>query len=84
MNIQIRQAGSNRTELRAGDTRILFSYDTPVAGFSPEYGYFKTETFHSVTTSRHVNQWLKGEGKDPKAVSKLKDSDIGGLVGGAS
>jgi hypothetical protein len=44
---------------------VLFSYATPVAAFVPGRGYLKTETHHSVTTSRHVNAWA---GKDAKPV----------------
>ena len=50
----------NLVELRGGVV-ILFSYQTPVAGFSPDIGYFRTEEFHSTTTSRHINNWLERE-----------------------
>ena len=44
----LRQLGSNMTELsfNNGDT-IFFSYETPVAGFTPKVGHFKTETYYS-------------------------------------
>ena len=62
---------SNMTELETeqyGKTKILFSYDTPVAAInlSPEwhekYGCacIRTSKKWSVTTSRHINQWLDG------------------------
>ena len=35
---------------------VLFSYRTPVAARTPQ-GNFKTEVKHSVTTSKHINQW---------------------------
>ena len=48
------------TELIAPDgAMILFSYGTPVAYFNPGPGYFRSEVRHSVTTSRHVNDWLR-------------------------
>ncbi len=56
----LRQLGSNMTELsfNNGDS-ILFSYETPVAGFTPKVGHFKTETYYSRTTSKHINQYHK-------------------------
>jgi len=46
------------TEITINGRQILFSYSTPVAckGFD---GAFKTEKFHSKTTTRHINNWLK-------------------------
>ena len=56
----LRQLGSNQTELSLnnGDS-IFFSYETPVAGFQSEDGFFKTETYYSKTTSRHINQYFR-------------------------
>lgn len=42
-------------------SQVLFSYDTPVAGFSSKHGYFKTKTKYSVTTSKHISQYLQGQ-----------------------
>ena len=39
---------------------VFFSYKTPVAAYCPLRGYIRTEKFWSVTTSRHINKWLKG------------------------
>ena len=50
---------SNQTEVQVGNTRILVSYQTPVAVTSDE-GTFKTEKKWSCTTTRHINQWLDG------------------------
>jgi len=51
--------------------QILRSYGTVVAGFFPkeEYPWKRTKNFYSVTTTRHVNQWL-GERRDVGAASK--------------
>lgn len=58
--MQLRQAGSNRTLLSLADgTVVLFSYETPVAAFVPERGYIRTDKYHSVTTSRHINEFVK-------------------------
>lgn len=57
--MELQPIGSNQTELRlANGTRILFSYRTPVAAYVPGRGYIKSGTRYSVTTSRHVNQWI--------------------------
>lgn len=53
--------GANKTEVTKGDKRILFSYQTPVAFdvLTPEgRKYYKTETYYSRTTSKHINSWL--------------------------
>lgn len=56
-------------------TRVLFSYDTPVAaevpaGWLPDHrggftvklgGYLKSAAFHSRTTSGHVARFLAGQ-----------------------
>ena len=56
----LRQLGSNQTELSLNNgNSIFFSYETPVAGFDSEDGFFKTETYYSKTTSRHINQYFK-------------------------
>ena len=51
-------ANQNEVVLNNGDT-IFFSYETPVAGFTPKVGHFKTETYYSRTTSKHINQYMK-------------------------
>lgn len=60
--MHVRSLGSNQTQVTTGsDTRILFSYETPVAAFVPGRGYLKTRRQFSRTTSKHINQWLSGE-----------------------
>ena len=52
---------ANQNEVTINDgTQIFFSYRTPVAAYLPEKGYVRTSQFWSVTTSRHINKWLKG------------------------
>ena len=56
----LRQIGSNQTELSlTNGNSIFFSYETPVAGYHSEDGFFRTSTYYSKTTSRHINQYLK-------------------------
>ena len=72
----LRQIGSNQTELSLNNgNSIFFSYETPVAGFDAEDGFFKTETYYSKTTSRHINAYLG----DVKA-SEVPDQYIVDLV----
>ena len=48
-------------EVRLDDGRVvLFSYDTPVAMCHPVHGWVKRDEYFSKTTSKHVNQWLRG------------------------
>lgn len=71
MRIKLRPIGPNQTELDVGDVTILFSYRTPVAFRSPK-GCFRTEQHYSVTTSRHINQWI-GPGAQVVPQSQIDD-----------
>ena len=52
---------ANQTQLSfTNGAEVFFSYKTPVAAYCPLRGYIRTEKFWSVTTSRHINKWLKG------------------------
>ena len=52
---------TNVTEVITNDgTVIMFSYQTPVAGYDEE-GAFRTDRKYSVTTSRQINQYLGGK-----------------------
>jgi len=44
-------------EYRDG-TRLLFSYETPVAAFSPGGGFIVTRESVSVTTERRIKDWI--------------------------
>jgi hypothetical protein len=47
------------TLLSTGEgNEVLFSYDTPVAGFKHGMGYFKTNEYFSPTTTKHINKYL--------------------------
>jgi len=60
---------ANMTEIAFGDeydTRVLFSYRTPVAytQLTPEGKlYFAVDHFYSRTTSKHINSWIPKEGR---------------------
>ena len=58
--MQIKNIGSNMTELNLNGVSVLFSYETPVAGWDNE-GAFRTDEKFSVTTSKHINKYLGGK-----------------------
>lgn len=66
---------SNMTELEVNGNSILFSYKTPVAGYDDK-GAFRTSEWFSMTTTKHINQYLGG--KDVGRV--VEQSYIEGLV----
>ena len=58
--MKLRNVGSNMTELVLGRTSVLFSYETPVAGWDDK-GAFRTDTRYSSTTTKHINKYLGGK-----------------------
>ena len=67
--MQLTPIAANQTSVSFNDgTEVFFSYKTPVAAYLPEKGYVKTDTFYSVTTSRHINKYLPT--KDVPTVSE--------------
>jgi hypothetical protein len=61
--MKLKPIGSNMTELNINGISILFSYETPVAGYDSN-GAFRTNEHYSSTTTRHINKYLgKGTGR---------------------
>ena len=59
--MKLKPIKSNMNELVLNkDTTILFSYQTPVAGWD-EQGAFRTDKKYSKTTTRHINEYLGGK-----------------------
>ena len=58
--MKLKQIGSNMTELTVNGTSILFSYETPVAGYDNQ-GAFRTDQHYSSTTTKHINKYLGGK-----------------------
>lgn len=59
--MKLKQLKANQTELHTDNgTVIFFSYDTPVAAQLHTGGFIRTAKKWSVTTSKHINQWLDG------------------------
>jgi hypothetical protein len=52
---------ANQTELHTNDGAVIFfSYKTPVAAQLAQGGFVRTSKRWSVTTSKHITQWLAG------------------------
>jgi len=59
--MKLEKISTNVTKVFLPGWTVLFSYNTPVAAFELETcKYYRTSEFHSVTTSRHINQFVKG------------------------
>ena len=72
--MQLTPIAANQTELSfTNGAQVFFSYKTPVAAYCPLRGYIRTEKFWSVTTSRHINKWLKGITEVTKVSQKYLD-----------
>ena len=71
-------SSASQTPTVLDSNSIFFSYETPVAGFDAEDGFFKTETYYSKTTSRHINQYFKHV--DAGDISIVPDEYIVNLV----
>lgn len=69
-------SNQNLIELKNG-TIILFSYKTPVAAHIPGQGYVRTNQKWSVTTSKHINKWLRGV----IGVASVDQSYLDNLIG---
>ena len=57
----------NAIELQSGRVVVLFSYNTPVAAYVENRegkSWVRTSQKYSVTTSKHINQWLCGVDAD--------------------
>ena len=72
--MKLKNIGSNMNEVEVNGKSVLFSYETPVAGYDDE-GAFRTDEKFSMTTSKHINKYLgKGVGRT------VPQSYIEGLV----
>jgi len=59
--MHVKPIGSNQTQVTKRNGTFLVSYETPVAALINGLGWIRTEKFWSVTTSKHINQWIEGE-----------------------
>ena len=59
--MKLNPLGANKTEVTlASGAVVFFSYKTPVAAQLADGGFIKTSRKWSVTTSKHITQWLQG------------------------
>ncbi len=65
--MKITPNGSNQSILKFGACEVLFSYETPVAGFNGTE-WFSTEEKFSKTTTRHINTYLRERAVEWKVV----------------
>jgi len=74
--------GPNETLVTQGNINVLYSYSTPVAigidqgclpspSKAPWVRAYRTEKKHSVTTSKHINKFLRWGGVEPHEAAEL-------------
>ena len=87
--MKIKSIGANKTELELKDLRLLISYETPVAAIRLNVypnsidntgAAIKTDEFWSVTTSKHVNQWLESHGFKPGEIPTVEQQYFDDLL----
>jgi hypothetical protein len=73
--MKLQPIGSNQNVLTLDDgTRVLFSYETPVA-FERMGRFSRTSRKYSVTTSKHINAWVGSN------CSTVPQDEINAIVG---
>jgi hypothetical protein len=58
--MKLKQIASNVNEITVNGKTVMFSYETPVAGYDDD-GAFRTDVKYSVTTSKQINKYLGGK-----------------------
>lgn len=74
--MKLEDYGASFRVLFVKDVQILFSYKTPVAGYTPKLGFFRTKEHFSATTTKHINSYLSGINK----VTELDQHEIETLL----
>ena len=72
--MRIKPIGSNQTVLEGKGCRVLYSYETPVALEAPNGKYYRTDKKWSVTTSKHINQFVGGAKQGEPCPQSVLDS----------
>ena len=71
--MKLSKIGANQYEWRApGGVTVLFSYSTPVAARIGNE-YFKTTTYYSYTTDRHIKKWTVNQTVENRPQSFFDD-----------
>ena len=77
--MKIVEQWSNVTVIEVNDAlQVLFSYKTPVAAWVAGRGILRTEKSWSVTTSKHINQWVAMFNRP--TVTKVPQEEIDALA----
>ena len=75
---------ANQTEVELADgSTVFFRYRTPVAAHIPGRGYIKTACRWSVTTSKHITQFLVRNGANLERVAVVEQSELDAMGGGS-
>ena len=77
--MEVKSIGRNKTVIETDDKMILVSYSTPVAAWIKGRGYLRTSEYHSVTTSKHINEWLAEQ--DAAKVTPVEQEELDKLMG---
>lgn len=80
--MNLKQVGTNMTELSIGDNVVLFSYSTPVAAHGPKLGAMRTSKRWSVTTSKHIGKWFQSMGMESKDAREMGQEYFDSLIAG--
>jgi len=78
--LNLKNIGSNQTEVRTKAGRGLMSYSTLVA-VECDRGVFYAEEKFSVTTSRHINAWLRAIGLEKSDCRALPVAELQEMLG---
>lgn len=69
--MRITKISNTCQELSFENADILISYQTIVGLFIPTRGFYITDEYHSVTTTKHIKLWLQDRRiSDPIAISQ--------------
>jgi hypothetical protein len=71
--MKIKSIGANKTEITTGDVLLFVSYETPVACHIAGEGFFRTDKKWSVTTSKHISQFISRHGGSGRVVEKPQE-----------
>ncbi len=74
--MKIKKINNNLTVVSNNNVALCFSYETPVAGYNSEIGFFKTKKFWSVTTSKHIGKFLTKYNVPNNKVMELDQEEI--------
>lgn len=75
--MKLQKIGNNETLIKYDNgVEVLFSYNTPVAGYRQGKGYFKTSQYYSKTTSKHITRYLGDFKNDATLMSEFEISQL--------